>query len=192
MDRLRHEIPSLYRKNDALEYINEFLEYKSEINGVGGLDKCLDDYEGWLKKLGNYRNMEPNEEKVPSDTYFLVRESDNRIVGMINIRRCLNENLKRIGGHIGYSVRPTERRKGYNKINLYLGLMKCQEYGVKEAFLDCDKDNIASAKTMLALGGKLVKEWYEDVHYKTVLQDYIFDVDQVVEEYRDTYKEMIY
>lgn len=68
-----------------------------------------------------------NEEKVPARTYFLIRCSDNKIIGMINIRLSLNEKLKKYGGHIGYSIRPTERGKGYNKINLYLGLKDCQE-----------------------------------------------------------------
>ncbi len=68
-----------------------------------------------------------NEEKVPARTYFLIRCSDNKIIGMINIRLSLNEKLKKYGGHIGYSIRPTERGKGYNKINLYLGLKDCKK-----------------------------------------------------------------
>lgn len=89
---------------------------------LGGLYRYLDDYECWLKKLEEDYIRTPNEEKVPARTYFLVRENDKRIVDMINIRLALNEKLKKQGGHIGYSIRPTERRKGYNKINLYLGL----------------------------------------------------------------------
>lgn len=50
---------------------------------------------------------------------------------MINIRLALNEKLRKFGGHIGYSICLTERGKGFNKINLYLGLKVCQEYGIK-------------------------------------------------------------
>ena len=57
---------------------------------------------------------------------FRIKSNDNKIIG--NIKVTLNENLKKFGGHIGYSIRPTERNKGYNKINLYLGLKICQEY----------------------------------------------------------------
>ena len=66
-----------------------------------------------------------SEEKVPARTYFLVRESDNKIIGMINIRLTLNKRLEECGGHIGYGIRPTERRKGYNKINLYQSWFDC-------------------------------------------------------------------
>ena len=191
MELFRHEVPGIERKDDAIEYINEFLECGSEINGVGSLDRYIEDYEGWLQKLEIDRTMEPNEQKVPADTYFLVRENDNRIVGMINIRHCLNENLKQVGGHIGYSIRPSERRKGYNKVNLYLGLIRCQELGIKEVLMDCDYDNLASARTMLALGGRLVREWYEPNIYKTYLQDYVIDVDESVKVYRKTYEPMI-
>jgi predicted acetyltransferase len=192
MDRLRLVVPDISRKDDAISYIQEFLDYGSEINGVGSLDRYLDDYEGWLEKLEVDRTMEPNENRVPADTYFLVRESDERIIGMINIRHCLNENLRLIGGHIGYSVRPTERRKGYNKINLYLGLLRCQELGIDEVLMDCDADNLGSARTMQALGGRLVREWYEPNIYKTVLQDYVIDVDESIKTYRKVYEPMTY
>ncbi|MBP5727083.1 MAG: GNAT family N-acetyltransferase, partial [Clostridia bacterium] len=122
MDRLYFETPGPDRKEDAIDYIREFQEYGSEINGVGGLHRYLEDYEGWLEKLKDDETTTPNEERVPAKTFFLVRESDRRIVGMINIRLALNERLKKFGGHIGYSIRPTERGKGYNNINLYLGL----------------------------------------------------------------------
>lgn len=192
MDRLRLVVPDISRKDDAISYIQEFLDYGSEINGVGSLDRYLDDYEGWLEKLEVDRTMEPNENRVPADTYFLVRESDDRIIGMINIRHCLNENLRLVGGHIGYSVRPTERRKGYNKINLYLGLLRCQELGIDEVLMDCDADNLGSARTMQALGGRLVREWYEPNIYKTVLQDYVIDVDESIKTYRKVYEPMTY
>lgn len=192
MDRLRLVVPDISRKDEALSYIQEFLDYGSEINGVGSLDRYMNDYEGWLEKLEVDRTMEPNENRVPVDTYFLVRESDDRIIGMINIRHCLNENLRLIGGHIGYSVRPTERRKGYNKVNLYLGLLRCQELGINEVLMDCDADNLGSARTMQALGGRLVREWYEPNIYKTVLQDYVIDVDESVKTYRKVYEPMTY
>jgi len=189
MEKLRLEVPSIERKEEAISYIEEFLEYNSEINGTGGLDRYLDNYEDWLIKIEE--DIKPTEERVPARTYFLVRNVDNKIVGMINIRLVLNEKLKYLGGNIGYSIRPTERKKGYNKINLYLGLQICQNYGIKEIYLDCNKNNPASAKTMLALGANLVKEWYDDTYYNTIIQKYIINVDESLEKYKDVYEEYV-
>ena len=59
--------------------------------------------------------------KCAIKTFLLIRKKDNRIIGAINIRWNLPESMKKFSGNIGYGIRPTERRKGYNKINLYLG-----------------------------------------------------------------------
>ena len=112
MERFGYEVPGIDRKEDAVEFINEFYEYNSNINGVGGLNRYLDNYEGWLKKLEEDYTREPSEEKVPARTYFFVRERDKRIIGMINIRLALNEKLKKYGGYIGYCIRATERGSG--------------------------------------------------------------------------------
>lgn len=186
MDRLELVKPTPEYKEAALDYINEFLQYNSNINGVVGLNRYLDNYEGWLVKIEEDKNRIPNEEKVPALTYFLTRKSDNRIVGMINIRLILNERLRMGSGHIGYSIRPTERRKGYNKINLYLGLKVCQEHGIKEVLMACDKENIASAKTMLALGAKLDHEDYIDSPNGNLVQHYTIDVDRSISQYQKT------
>ena len=181
MEKLKHVVPSIEYKEQAIDYINEFYEYNSEINGSGGLHRYLDNYDGWLEKLEEDRKRIPNDEKVPAKTFFLVREEDNRIVGMINIRLTLNEKLKKFGGHIGYSIRPTERQKGYNKINLYLGLLTCQKHNIKEVLMDCDKDNPGSAKTIQKLGGKLIREYYDDEFAHCTVQDYIIDVDDTIQ-----------
>lgn len=185
MDRLCFEVPGIGRKADAIAYINEFLEHSSAINGVGGLHHFLDDYEGWLEKLSADRVRKPSEEKVPGLTFFLVRESDDRIVGMINIRTVLNERLSRYGGHIGYSIRPTERGKGYNKVNLYMGLKVLDRHGGETAFLDADLDNPASWKTMEALGGKRIRQYYDDQDAHCVVVDYNIDVKKALAGHAD-------
>ena len=182
MEYLYYEVPSLERKEDAIEYIKEHLEYNSRINGSGGLDKYVDDYEGWLQKLEDYKH--PTEDRVPALTYFLVRESDNKIIGMANIRLYLNDRLREEGGHIGYGIRPSERRKGYNKINLYRALEVCEEHGIEEVILDCNKDNLGSSRTMIALGG--IKQG-ERMHEDVVVERYAINVSESVEKYKDIY-----
>ena len=190
MEKFYFEIPGISRKEDAIDYIREFLEYGSEINGAGGLHRFLDDYEGWLKKLDLEYIQVPDEERVPARTYFLVRESDSRIIGMINIRLALNERLSHYGGHIGYSIRPTERGKGYNKINLYLGLKVCRKYGIERIFMDADLENPASWKTMEAFGGVRIREYDDDVNAHCTVVDYNIDVNRALDSHPE-YEERI-
>ena len=191
MDRLCFEVPGIGRKADAIAYINEFLEYGSAINGTGGLNRFLDNYEGWLEKLRADSTRVPSEEKVPGRTFFLVRANDDRIVGMINIRLALNERLSHYGGHIGYSIRPTERGKGYNKVNLYMGLKVLDRHGIENSFLDADLENPASWRTMEALGGKRIRQHYDDQDAHCVVVDYNIDVKKALAEHAD-YEELIF
>ena len=183
MERFYFETPGIARKDDAIAYIREFREYGSEINGSGGLDRFTDDYEGWLRKLEGDYAQEPGEERVPARTFFLVRESDRRIVGMINIRLALNDRLRQYGGHIGYSIRPTERGKGCNRINLYLALKVCDRYGIGEVLLDADLDNPASWRTMEALGGQRIRTYYDGEFAHCTVVDYTIDVRKALAEH---------
>ena len=182
MDKLKYEAPTKQRKKDAIEYIKEFREYDSTPNGSGGLHRYLLNYSGWLKKLKLDGVRPVSEQTVPALTYFLVRESDNKIVGMANIRLALNQSLLSLAGHIGYSIRPTERRKGYNKINLYLALKVCQEHNIKEVILDCKEGNIGSEKTIQALGGIFTKEFFSSQE-NSIIHRYTIEVDKSIDTY---------
>lgn len=190
MDRLKLEFPTMVREKDALDFIEEFYDNNSEINGTGGLQRYMDNYSDWIEKINEDLNKEPDEERVPAETYFLVRESDDRIVGMINIRLALNHKLWNYGGHIGYSIRPSERRKGYNKINLYLALIVCANRGLEEVLLDCDKENLGSSKTMQALGGKMIYEYF-DSEKNITIQNYVIDIEKSLAENRERFSAMI-
>lgn len=184
-EKLYFEVPTASRKDDAVEFINEFIEFGSDINGTGGLQWFTKDYEGWLKKLEEDYVRVPSEEGVPARTYFLVRNTDKKIVGMINIRLALNERLRKFGGNIGYSIRPTERKKGYNKLNLYLGLKICDSYGIKEVLMDADIENPASWKTMEALGGVRQREYYDAEYAHCTVVDYKIDVKKALKEHSE-------
>lgn len=186
MEKFRFITPTMEYKDRAIEFINEFHEYNSAINGTGGLDRYINDYPAWLLKLESDKTIIPSEERVPGLTYFLVRENDDKIIGMINIRLVLNERLKKGTGHIGYCIRPTERQKGYNKINLYLGLLVCQEHGIKEVLMSCDKHNIASAKTMQGLDGVMIREYLDEEH-NCLVQNYTINVDRAIENHKDDF-----
>ncbi len=183
MERFFFEAPGIARKSEAIDYIGEFRKFGSEINGTGGLHRYLDNYEGWLEKLKEDYSRKPSAEKVPARTFFLIRADDNRLIGMSNIRLALNEKLRHYGGHIGYSIRPTERGKGYNKINLYLALKVCAQHGIESVFMDADLNNPASWRTMEALGGKRIREYYDDINAHCMVVDYCIDVGKALEEH---------
>ena len=98
---------------------------------------------------------------VPSSLYFLVDEN-MRIYGALHIRHELNDYLLSYGGHIGYGIRPSKRKKGYASKMLSLSLPIVERLGIKKALVTCDKENIASAKTIINNGGLLENEVIED------------------------------
>lgn len=199
MAKLRLVRPEKKHEEQAFGYLEEFYADGSETHGVGGLERYRDNYDGWLEKLAADRIQKPNEERVPAETFFLMKDlSDQpmgfgddaeRLVGMINIRLALNHALWNHGGNIGYSIRPSERKRGYNKINLYLALKVCQNHGIGMVLLDCDKENIGSSKTMLAVGGKFLYEhpYHGENGKDIILQWYGIDVDYALEKYASQY-----
>ena len=190
MERFYLELPSIERKEEALAYIQEFKEYNSNINGTGGLNRYLEksNYEEWLDNTIKGMEKEYAESKglVQSATYFTIREEDNKIVGMISLRYYLNDYLRHCGGHIGYSIRPTERRNGYAKIQLYMGLLKAKKINLDKVMVDCIDTNIGSEKTIQALGGEFEGTYYDE-ESKETLKNYWINVDKSIEKYRDLY-----
>lgn len=94
----------------------------------------------------------------PETTYLAIGIDDGNLVGMINIRHRLNDYLLKSGGHIDYSVRKSKRDKGYATEMLGLALKECIRLNIKKILITCDKNNIASAKTIISNGGKLENE----------------------------------
>mgnify|MGYP002646335372 CR=1 FL=1 len=192
MSKFYLEKPSISRKEEAILYIKEHIEYDSDIHGTGGLEKYCDNYEGWLEQLELLSNPETCPQNyVPGDEYFLIRKEDDKIIGMINIRHELNDFLLQYGGHIGYGTRPTERRKGYNKISLYLGLLKSKELGLDKVLITATDANPGSFKTILALGGILENKIPDDEDENILLGRYWIDVDKSLEDYYEAYKAYI-
>lgn len=183
---------SINRKLEAIEYIKEHIKFNSEPAGTSGLDDEYENYENWLEKLELMKNIEtcPSNRCIGRE-YFLIRESDEKIVGMINLRWNLNEWMLEYGGHIGYGIRPTERRKGYNKINLYLCLLKAKEFGIDKVLLTANDDNLGSIRTIESLGGILenkVKSYKKD---EEMIRRYWINVNESLEQNEEEYKKKI-
>lgn len=194
MERFYLEEPSLERKDEIIEYLDEFVKYNSNINGTGSLDKIYDGYtfEEALERCLNMKNEEyaKSINRVPGKTFLLIRKNDNKTVGTINIRWNLSEKMLEFGGHIGYGIRPTERRKGYNKIQLYLVLLEAQKLNLDKVMIDCSVDNLGSDKTIKALGG-ILERCELDESDNTMTNVYWINVDESIKKYKDEYDSFI-
>ena len=190
MERFYLEEPSLERKDEIIEYLDEFVKYNSNINGTGSLDKIYDGYtfEEALERCLNMKNewYAKSINRVPGKTFLLIRKDDNKIVGTINIRWNLSEKMLKFGGHIGYGIRPTERRKGYNKIQLYLVLLEAQKLNLDKVMLDCSVHNLGSDKTIKALGGILERCELDEAD-NTMTNVYWINVDESIKKYKNEY-----
>ena len=99
-----------------------------------------------------------DDKHVPGTTLFLLDEERNRLLGAVNIRHYLNEELLMHGGHIGDGIRPSERRKGYATKMIALALQECKKLGIDRVLMTCDKNNIGSRKSIINNGGVLENE----------------------------------
>ena len=171
MNMLHFIFPSETYEQQAIEYIEEFISCGSEINGSGGLDTYLQNatYRDWLQKIHSQLDIANIPAgKVPCITYFAVRDADHRIVGMANIRLGMNDFLRKEAGQIGYSVRPTERRKHYGTAILQMALDVCRRIGYTETVLTCGHDNSASTGVIRNCGGILDMEFFSSTYQETL------------------------
>lgn len=157
MNELELVFPAKKYKGQVMEYLQEHFDNNEfKLNGVGGLDK-LKDFDKWLELIKKQKKESVNG-FVPATLYLAIRKKDNKIVGMIHIRHFLNDYLLEYGGHIGYGVRPSERKKGHAKEMLKLALEICKDLNINKALLTCDKSNIYSSKVITYNGGVLENE----------------------------------
>ncbi len=160
MDSIKLVTPLKEHEKAAQEYRQEHLDNGEPLLHGGSLLDTLETYDAWLDHLeanSDEKTVQPG--WVTSSTFFGVRERDSRIIGMIDVRHTLNDYLRNYGGHIGYGVRPSERRKGYATQMLKLALNFCRNLGLDRVMLACEKDNPASRLTIEKCGGVLEREF---------------------------------
>ncbi|AJS59011.1 GNAT family N-acetyltransferase [Paenibacillus sp. IHBB 10380] len=137
------------------EYIDFYQEWKESGEDMVPwvISKGPEDFEEMMNWLfDNERGVNLPEGWVPDSTFWLVSE-DNKIIGAVNIRHELTGFLMNRGGHIGYGIRPSERRKGYATKLLSLSLKEAKKLGIDKVLVVCDESNIASERTIISNGG---------------------------------------
>ncbi len=165
MERLLLVQPLPEHEAKVLEYKQEFESTGDVMHGSAGLSQ-MESYSAWLEKLSRNGNpMTVEEGKVPSTTFLAMTKEDGQIVGMMDMRHALNEHLLQFGGHIGYSIRPSERLKGYATEMLGLGVKVARERGIEKILVTCDRDNTGSYKTILNNGGVMENELVDNGVY---------------------------
>ena len=145
------------------DHLNEMMEewwYADEKIVPWAIRKT--DYHNFDEYINSLEEKDESNGRVPDSTFFCLDTNTDTFVGAVNIRHYLNEQLKLSGGHIGDGVRPSERCKGYGTKMIGLALEECDKLGIKDVLMCCDKDNIASAKTIIKNGGILENEVDDD------------------------------
>lgn len=146
----------------------EFLQANSGMDGTGILYKSS--ASEWLEYNQKMEQCSL-EEGIPSLQYGLFDE-ENHLLGLLQIRLVLKGYLVTFGGHIGYCVRPSERRKGYAKKMLQEALVVCKERGLSKVLVTCLENNVGSSKTIEACGGILESVVFDAINYQANMKRY--------------------
>ena len=145
--------PTIEYDKQIQAYRQEFLAAQGSMDGCGSLRR-FETTQEWLDQIEALKRPETTPlHWVPSTQYIYVREEDQKMVGVIQIRNYFNEFLEKYAGHIGYSVCPSERRKGYATQMLSLVLPECKRLGIDRVLISCVKGNEGSRRTILKNGG---------------------------------------
>lgn len=157
-DTIELVLPEEKHREAVMAYKDEFRNENETVHGGGGLEQSAT-FKEWLDHARKSRNPETVANgRVPATVLLAYRKNDNKLVGIIDLRHELNDYLLAHGGHIGYSVRKSERRKGYATQMLIKALNFYKKLEIKKILVTCDKDNAGSAKVIVACGGQLENE----------------------------------
>ena len=166
--------PNKSLENELLIYQNEFATCTEDMHGTSSLNN-FNNIPDWINHLFLYENRDtmPNKSFVPGHQYILVRQTDNKVIGMLHLRIELNDTLAKVGGHIGYSIAPSERHKGYGTIILKYGLKQAKEFQLNKILITCDDDNIGSAKVIENNNGTLENTFFDEFSKKDIRRYWI-------------------
>ncbi len=150
--------PSKALEKEIWGYRQEYFDLgETHIHGSGGMAR-FPAFDEWLEFILAIEKDRLSNLQVHASTFFSVRKADSKIIGSIQLRHSLSPSLAESGGHIGYGIRPSERRKGYGRQQLSLALDVARDRGLSKVMITCNKANTASGKTARSCGGVLTRE----------------------------------
>lgn len=136
-------------------------------------DEPYDTFAAYVAKLNDgAKGIGLRPGMVPHSTFWLI-DSRGEIVAISNLRHALTEFLLKFGGHIGYGVRPSVRKRGYATEILRQTLREAHALGLRKIRLTCDKGDVASARTILANGGELDSEEFLPAEQRVISRYWI-------------------
>lgn len=174
---MEFRLPELIDKDSIISYIEDhYAHHEKSLSASNGLTSS--EYEEWVERMHS-NVVVPDEVWGKSYTYLAF--DNDKLVGILSVRFDLPDELVQKYGHIGYGVKPSERQKGYATKMLRYALDECRKLGLNKVVLGCYKDNVASAKTIMKNGGKLVRE-VDDItdingHYKINLVSQYYEIE---------------
>lgn len=172
MNQTRLVKPTAHLEESHASLVREFVA-RGEPLVPCVLAEVDDDFAEYVARLARYsEGADLQSGFVPSSTFWLVGE-DDEIFAVSNLRHDLTERLLSYGGHIGFGVRPSARRRGHATEILRLTLLEARRLGIREVLVTCDKDNIGSAKAIVRNGGVFADEQYSEEHSATVQRYWI-------------------
>jgi predicted acetyltransferase len=147
----------LFLAEPSVTYRDSFIQSVHEFQAEGrqlhfDLKSITSDFGAFVQELCDQKDRTKLKTgRVPASEFWLI--DDDEFIGRLSVRHELNEYLLKMGGHIGYEIRPSKRRQGYGTKILRLGLEKARELGLLKVLVTCDEDNIGSKKIIEHNGG---------------------------------------
>jgi predicted acetyltransferase len=163
-ERLELVAPATRWEAAYLAFLDDFAAAgEQRIPAASATPLARSDFAAFVQRLQeDERGVGLNPGIVLSSAYWLLRHDVDgaTVLGVSHLRHALTPALEDVGGHIGYSIRPSERRRGYGTRILALTLPQARALGLERVLITCDTDNIGSARVIEKNGGVLASEGY--------------------------------